>query len=313
VIPRALSGAAITALLARARSAAGRHAAEHACMRELDAGTLGLGLPPGLALTWLGTAGFALAYQGHTLLIDPYVSRAGLLDVARGRPLQRDLQRIARHVPRADAVLVGHTHFDHALDVPAIARLHGCKAYGSRSLVRLMQLSGAGEHAVQVEPLARVAIGPFEVTFVPSLHAKLALGLAVPNDGEITCEHLDAMGAADYRCGDVFGIHVRVAGITFYHQGSANLVEEHIPFRGVDYLLLGIAGRRFTRDYVARSVRALAPHVIVPTHHDDFFRPLGTEMGFSFNVRFDRFVEEAAAVSRSLPLRTLQPLATLLG
>ena len=31
-------------------------------------------------------------------------------------------------------VLVGHTHFDHAVDAPAIARRFGCKAYGSDSL-----------------------------------------------------------------------------------------------------------------------------------------------------------------------------------
>jgi len=31
-------------------------------------------------------------------------------------------------------------------------------------------------------------------------------------------------------------------------------------------------------------------------------------MGFSFNVRFDRFVDEVAKVSRSLTLRTLAPL-----
>ena len=51
----------------------------------------------------------------------------------------------------------------------------------------------------------------------------------------------------------------------------------------------------FTRDYVARSVRALAPHVVIPPPHDDFFRPLDSAMGFSFNVRFDRFVDEAGA------------------
>jgi L-ascorbate metabolism protein UlaG (beta-lactamase superfamily) len=282
-------------------------------MRELDAAARGLALPRGLALTWLGTAGFALAYQGFTLLVDPYVSRAGLREVLRGRTLRSDPALLSRHVPRADAVLVGHTHFDHALDVPAIARAHGCTAYGSRSLARLLHLAGLGAQAVQVEPLARYAIGPFEVTFVPSLHAKLVLGLAVPNDGEISCEHFDSMAAGDYRCGDVYGIHLRVAGVTFYHQGSANLIEAEIPFRGVDYLLLGIAGRRFTRDYVARSVRALDPAVVLPIHHDDFFRPLDSAMGFSFNVRFDGFVEESARVARTLPLRTLQPLATLTG
>ena len=31
-------------------------------------------------------------------------------------------------------MLVGHTHFDHAVDAPAIARRYGARAYGSASL-----------------------------------------------------------------------------------------------------------------------------------------------------------------------------------
>jgi L-ascorbate metabolism protein UlaG (beta-lactamase superfamily) len=124
---------------------------------------------------------------------------------------------------------------------------------------------------------------------------------------------VDGLSADAFRCGGVYGLHIRVAGATFYHLGSANLMEERIPFRGVDYLLMGIAGRRFTRDYTARTVRALDPAVIIPTHHDDFFQPLERSMAFSFNVRFDRFVDEAQRVSRSLTLRTLAPLTPLRG
>lgn len=84
-----------------------------------------------------------------------------------------------------------------------------------------------------------------------------------------------------------------------------------IESNGVDYSLMGIAGRRFTRNYTERTIRKLHPGIVIPTHHDDFFRPLADPMDFSFNVRFDRFVEEAARVSRHLPLRTLTPLTPL--
>lgn len=284
-----------------------------ACMRELDAHALGLRLPKGLSLTWLGTAGYALCYQEHTLLIDPYVSRASFADVLLQRRLASDRLLLDRFVPRASAVLVGHTHFDHAVDVPAIARRDGCKVYGSSSLAHLMRLHGLADRAVTVTHRQRYDIGPFEVTFIDSLHAKLALGLAVPNDGEISCEHIDALTAKQYRCGAVYSMHIRVAGVSFYHQGSASLIEDRIPFRGVDYLLMGIAGRRFTPGYTERTIRALDPAVIIPTHHDNFFEPLGSAMRFSFNVRFDRFVDEAERVSRSLTLRTLAPLAPLCG
>ena len=45
----------------------------------------------------------------------------------------------------------------------------------------------------------------------------------------------------------------------FYHQGSADLIEDEIRDRGVDVFLCGIAGRRFTPRYVERIVATLQP------------------------------------------------------
>ena len=57
---------------------------------------------------------------------------------------------------------------------------------------------------------------------------KLLLGLAVPYDGDLTCEHLDALSPSAYRCGQVWGISIEVAGVRFYHQGSANLIDADV-------------------------------------------------------------------------------------
>lgn len=265
-------------------------------------------LPPGLSLEWLGTAGFRLRYEGFDLLIDPYVSRPGLLRTLGRAPLCASEPLVARHVGSADAVLVGHTHFDHALDVPLISRMYGAKVYGSSSLRKLMSLHGIGDRAVEVLPGKVLPVGPFEVTFVASLHSPLLGGLAVPTDGEFTCDHLDALRGSAYRCGQIFGIHVAVAGTTFYHQGSANLLDDRLLHRNVDYFLCGIAGRGFTPRYVERVLRRLSPKVVIAHHFDDFFRPLDARMGFSLNVNLGGFVEEVRRVSADFRVRTL-PLA----
>jgi L-ascorbate metabolism protein UlaG (beta-lactamase superfamily) len=281
-------------------------ASDHETARQLawDAGKSPL--PAGLELTWIGTAGFRLAYQGVTVWIDPYVTRLGLGDFVRRRAVPPSEDAVARWIDRADAVLVGHTHFDHALDVPAIARRFGCRVYGSASLQRLMGLHGLAERAVVVEPRRDYEVGPFRFHFVPSAHSKLQLGLRVPYAGELTCESVDGLTPQAYRCGQVWGIFVEVAGVTIYHQGSADLVEAEIADRGVDVLLCGISGRRFTPRYVERIVRALAPGLVVPMHHDDFFRPLGGAARFSFNVNLTGFADEVRAASRDLPVRTLE-------
>ncbi len=235
-----------------------------------------LELARGLELEWLGVAGYRLSYEGHTIYIDPYISRVPLSSVIRGTPALANPvlhERFLRPSGRVAGVLVGHTHFDHAIDVPAIAHRYDCAAYGSSSLVNLMRLHGLGERAVQVQPHRRYELGPFTVTFVPSLHSKLLLGFAVPFDGELTCEHLDGLSPSAYKCGQVWGIHIEVAGMTFYHQGSANLIDEALRDCGdLDVFLAGIAGRSFTRDYWARILPRLQPRTVVASHFDDFFR-----------------------------------------
>ncbi|MCA9693984.1 MAG: MBL fold metallo-hydrolase, partial [Myxococcales bacterium] len=99
-------------------------------------------LPRGLTLQWLGTSGFLLEHQGYALLIDPYASRVPLSAALSGAVVQPDRARIDRHLPRADAILIGHTHFDHAMDAPIVARRDGCQVYGSRSLATLMAAHG---------------------------------------------------------------------------------------------------------------------------------------------------------------------------
>lgn len=294
-------------------SALSQHANDPSTAAALNWAHFATELPRGLSLQWLGTAGFRLAYEGCVVYIDPYVTRVGWDDVLHRRTARPVAARIESYIESADAVLVGHTHFDHALDVPAISLATGCRAYGSTSLQQLMSLYGIVDRATVVEPHRVYEIGPFEVTFVPSLHSKLLLGLKVPADGEITCDSVDDLTPGAYCCGDVMGIHISVAGVTMYHQGSANLVDSEIRHRGVDFFLAGIAGRMFTPRYVERVLRRLEPRVVVPQHHDNFFRPLDAPMGFSFNVNFGGFVEDVEAVSRDFTVRALDLLQTVEG
>ncbi len=282
-----------------------QHDAE--ALKELEA--IPLDLPGGLELEWLGVSGYRMSYEGVTIFIDPYVSRVSLASVLRRTPATPDPALIDRYIGTpagtVAGVLVGHTHFDHAVDAPELCRRFGCPAYGSGSLAALMGLHGLGERAVVVDPYKPYELGPFVVSFTPSAHSKLILGLAVPFDGEVTCDHLDGLSPAAYRCGAVYGITIEVAGVSFYHQGSANLVDDALRSTGVDYFLSGVAGRGFTPRYWERILPRLQPKTIVPTHYDDFFRPLDQPMGFTTNVNLAKVPDEIAAVSSEFRVAAL--------
>ena len=245
-------------------------------VRELEREPLDL--PAGLEVAWLGVSGYRLTYQGVSLFIDPYVSRVPLRALLLRRTALPDpamLDRYASAPGEVAGVLVGHTHFDHAVDAPAIARRHGTKAYGSSSLAHLMRLHGLGDQAVEVEPRKAYELGPFTARFVPSRHSKLLLGRKVPMDGPLTCDQLDGLAPGAYRCGAVYGIRIDVAGISIFHQGSADLDDAQLGHEPVDVFLAGVAGRQVTPRYWQRILPKLDPRLIVPTHYDDFFAPLG--------------------------------------
>jgi L-ascorbate metabolism protein UlaG (beta-lactamase superfamily) len=227
---------------------------------------------------WLGTAGFAIEHRGHVLLLDPYITRASLT-ACLVRPLRPDLAAIARHVPRADAIVLGHTHFDHALDVPAIARRTGARVFGSTSAAALCRSKGVAADRIDVvetvaggDPVER-EVGPFVLRFVPSAHSRFLFG-RVPAAGEIAdCDDVP-MRLNDYKCGAVFGVEIRVAGRTLYHVGSAELVDANIRVKHVDLVLLCVAGWTSSRDYPERVAHRLAPGAVLLAHWDDFLRPV---------------------------------------
>jgi L-ascorbate metabolism protein UlaG (beta-lactamase superfamily) len=253
-----------------------------------------LDLPTGLELEWLGVAGYRLSYEGVSILVDPYVSRVPLRALLLRRPALPDRRLIDRYIKPAQAVLIGHTHWDHAVDAPALARRDGATVYGSRSLAHLMRLHGL--ESVVVEPHRPYEVGPFVVRFIPSRHSKLILGRKVPFDGPLTCEDVHGLTPGAYRCGDVFGIRIDVAGTGLYHQGSADL-DDAQPIERADVFLAGVAGRQVTPRYWERILPRLDPRLIVPTHYDDFFAPLDEDLRLVRRVGLTQLPTEISAVS----------------
>jgi len=274
--------------------------------RELE--LVPLGLPAGLEVVWLGVSGYRLTYEGVSIFVDPYLSRVPLRALLLRRRTLPDLAMIERYAAapgEVRGVLVGHTHFDHAVDAPALARRYGAKAYGSASLGHLMRLHGLGELAVEVVPHEPYELGPFVVRFVPSRHSKLLFGRKVPMDGELTCDHLHGLNPVSYRCGAVYGIRVEVAGISLYHQGSADLDDRELRGDPVDVFLAGVAGRSVTPRYWERVLPKLDPRVIVPTHYDNFFTPLGQPQDFVARVKLAEVPREVGQVARDAQVAAL--------
>ncbi|MCB9600246.1 MAG: MBL fold metallo-hydrolase [Sandaracinus sp.] len=267
-----------------------------------------------IRVTWLGTAGFAIEHEGTTILIDPYVTRVSL-PTAIARPLASDVSLARRFAPKADAIVTGHTHFDHVLDVPTIAKLTGATVYGSRSCTHLCRAEGvAEERVVDVETTmrgepVRAQVGPFELRFVPSVHSAFALG-RIPFPGDIAdCADVP-LRTHHYKCGAVFGVELRVAGKRLYHLGSADLLDVKVP-RDVDLLLMCVAGWTTTPRFTSRVMQAFTPDAVLLSHWDDFFSPMDAGAKMLPAMQLPRLVEELTREDPSVKLGALPLLGSV--
>lgn len=257
--------------------------------------------PGGLRLRWLGTAGFVVETTRVTVLVDPFVSRPSLARVGLGR-LRVDRAAIERYVPpRVDAVACGHAHFDHLLDAPAIALSRNALFLASPTGCAFARAENVPREkivAVPPETGKTVTVGDLEIRFVPSLHGKIVLG-RVPFPGTVDIAPRLPARAWHYKMGGAFGVWMQAkradgtAGASLYHNGSADLVDAELAGLHADVLVAGLAGRQSTPDYLARLVRHLSPSVVVPTHHDAFFAPLGEGVRLLPGIDLRGFLDDA--------------------
>jgi L-ascorbate metabolism protein UlaG (beta-lactamase superfamily) len=76
-----------------------------------------------------------------------------------------------------------------------------------------------------------------------------------------------------------------------YHHGSADLIDDTVRALGhVDVLIVGLAYRKRTPDFLGRMLTMLQPKLAIPTHHDNFFMPYGLGVCVMHNTHFRDFV-----------------------
>jgi L-ascorbate metabolism protein UlaG (beta-lactamase superfamily) len=121
--------------------------------------------PPALGeparITWLGHATFLVQLDGVSLLTDP------ALEPTLFGGIERNVPGVAiADLPRIDAVLVSHAHYDH-LDLPTVQKV-GAPAIAGLGLERWFRDQEV--FATELGWWSSTRVGPVRITFVPSQH-----------------------------------------------------------------------------------------------------------------------------------------------
>ncbi len=262
-----------------------------------------------VCVTWMGTAGMYVTDGETGFFIDPFVSRYGLFKVACGFLLPPQNRIIDDWISRtgcqkADAVIVTHSHYDHALDAPFFAQKTSAVLVGSASTAWIGRGAGLPEHQIKtVYAGDRVQLGKFDIRFIKSRHSKALFG-RVPWPGAVTAPLIPPAAASDYRVGEIFSLFITHPKGSFVHLGSAGYMEGMFDGLKAHTLFLSISGREDTRELVHYTAVALSAKQIIPIHFDNFFKPLSEKMSVLWGVELPEFYKTALRVAPEIRIRT---------
>lgn len=257
-----------------------------------------------LRLVYLGSGGWILEYGDELLLTAPFFSNPGLVRAGLG-PIESKPEIVDDFMGRYDvedaqAILVGHAHYDHAMDVPRVALEHAPRAvvFGGRTVKNTFGTwSGIGARVQAIDLTAGDAetvgawhaLGPrLRVMALRSRHAAHFDGMTLYQgtrdrpmqrpprtadewlDGETLAfliDFLDPEGAVAFR------VYYQDA-VVAPPLGSAP--DEVIRQRPVDVAILVPATFDQVDWHPEALVENLQPRFVLLGHWEDFFTPIRT-------------------------------------
>ena len=242
-----------------------------------------------LHLWWLGQSGFLIQWQGHHLLIDPYLSDSLTKKYAEtNRPHVRMTERVVapERLDFVDVVTSSHNHTDH-LDGETLIPLW--KANPNLTIiVSRANLEFAAERlqvsTARLTPIRAdregLKLDPFTFYAIPSAH-----------------ETLDPDENGDHR---FIGLIVQVGSWTIYHSGDCAPYDglvERLKNWTIDLALLPVNGRdsgrgvpgNFTAAEAAQLGKRVNAGAVIPCHYEMF----------EFNtVSPDEFIKSATEIGQ---------------
>ena len=250
-----------------------------------------------LTATWLGVT-TALIDDGVTqILIDGFFSRPALADGLLRRPVDNDAATInfALHefgMRSLAAVIPVHSHWDHAMDVGAIALRSKASIVGSESTANIARGAGVLEDQIVIATPGEVyEFGEFRVRLLESRHGPIGWRGSVPLPGTIDEPLALPAPIQAMRLGTAYTIVVEHPRGTTVVQGSSGFVEGALEGIDADLVMLcsyGLStlGRDYAEQYWQEMVTTTGAKAVVPMHFDDFTRPFGEV------VAFPRFLDD---------------------
>lgn len=256
-----------------------------------------------VTVTWFGVSTLLFDDGETQILIDGFISRPTIFDVLLRRPVDSDYATInwflnEYQVRRLAAIIPAHSHWDHAMDIGAIANRSSASILGSHSTGNIARGAGVPEdQIIAVNDGDEYSFGDFTVRLIESNHAPIGWRGEPPFPGS-NDEPLEIPAPVSaWREGGSYSIIVSHPSGTTLVQGSGGIKESALDDVEVDVVLLGVAmiqglGRDYVERYWQSTVTSTGAKTVIPVHFEDTTRPFGTiELIPTFLNDFSQIVE----------------------
>ena len=238
-------------------------------------------------------------------MTDAWFTRPGPLQTLFGKiePSMEDIDygMAANEIDQLAAIIPMHSHYDHAMDSPEVARRTGAMVIGSEATANISRGWGLPEQQVRVVADGEVVqLGDFSVTFIASKHFQfpdpemvetMLTQYAIPEP------LVPPVSAFDYKLGEAWVLQVEHPRGSFMVIGSAGFIPGLMTGREVDLVFLGTGGLgsqtdAYREQYWAETVALINPQRIIPIHWDSLTGPIQAPM--SGEVRAAGFLSGGA-------------------
>jgi L-ascorbate metabolism protein UlaG (beta-lactamase superfamily) len=253
--------------------------------------------PDALTIRWYGTSNYELNFRDRVVLLDTFYDRG---------PRMRGVGFSPSEVTRADAVLIGHPHYDHMSDAAQVAVQTGAPVVihplgadvltrGGVDPAKITSVTGLGEGEVLEFP-------EFTLRVIHGFHAELghpeqqvslkalieARQVWERDMGPVTADE-EAHAAAVRERGSMapevmtegtMCLVIDIDGYRIVYRDSGGPVsdEERAFFSanpGCDLAIVGFVGRPLVRRQLKEATMPLVetyqPKIVMPCHHDDLY------------------------------------------
>ncbi len=249
----------------------------------------------GVKVTWLGSTTLLFDDDETQILIDGFLTRPGVLDIVFRRPIESDVATINYvldefRLRRLAAIIPVHSHYDHAMDVGAIANRSSAAVVGTESTANIARGAGVpDEQIILVTNGDTLEFGKFTVTFITSRHVPNGVG-----DGHLIAGFMSEplkqpADFTEWREGGSWSILISHLLGTTLVQRSAGFIDEALADTQADVVMMSVAGltsqgRKYTRDYWHQVVEPTGATRVFVLHYDDSTQPFGQTKLFPTSI-----------------------------